>query len=89
MLFLVPTHFTTHLLLLFAEGIWTTNIHDNIHAGIFPIMGAGYHTIHHVTYKHNYGHYTVLFDWLFGTLRTPEEEWAAAAARREKSKKVQ
>ena len=26
---------------------------------VWPIMGAGYHTIHHTTYKHNYGHYTV------------------------------
>ncbi|CAI5520361.1 unnamed protein product [Closterium sp. Naga37s-1] len=72
-LFLVPTHFTTHLLLLFAEGIWTTNIHDNLHGNVLFIMGAKYHTIHHTTYRHNYGHYTVLFDWLFGTLHSPEE----------------
>lgn len=38
-----------------------------------PIMGAGYHTIHHTTYKHNYGHYFVYMDKLFGTLVTPEE----------------
>ena len=38
-----------------------------------PIMGAGYHTIHHTTYKHNYGHYFVYMDRLFGTLVTPEE----------------
>lgn len=36
-------------------------------------MGAMYHTIHHTLYKFNHGHYTVLFDWLFGTLLTPEE----------------
>ena len=36
-------------------------------------MGAGYHTIHHTTYKHNYGHYFVYMDKLFGTLVTPEE----------------
>ncbi|CAI5477484.1 unnamed protein product [Closterium sp. Yama58-4] len=71
-LFLIPTHFTTHLLLLFAEGIWTTNIHDNLHGNVLFIMGAKYHTIHHTTYRHNYGHYTVLFDWLFGTLHSPE-----------------
>ena len=35
-------------------------------------MGSGFHTIHHTTYKHNYGHYTVLFDWLFGTLKYPD-----------------
>jgi len=38
-----------------------------------PIMGAGYHTIHHTTYKHNYGHYFIYMDKLFGTLVTPEE----------------
>lgn len=38
-----------------------------------PIMGAGYHTIHHTTYKHNYGHYFVYMDKFFGTLVTPEE----------------
>ena len=38
-----------------------------------PIMGAGYHTIHHTTYKHNYGHYFIYMDKIFGTLVTPEE----------------
>ena len=28
MLFVVPMHFLTFELLLFATGIWTTNIHD-------------------------------------------------------------
>eukprot|EP01024_Parvocaulis_polyphysoides_P031163 TRINITY_DN28237_c1_g1_i1.p1 TRINITY_DN28237_c1_g1~~TRINITY_DN28237_c1_g1_i1.p1 ORF type:complete len:357 (-),score=44.11 TRINITY_DN28237_c1_g1_i1:359-1357(-) len=72
-LFFVPLHFLTHEMMLFMTGVWTTNIHDNIHENCFPIMGAGYHTIHHTTYKDNYGHYTVLFDWLFGTLISPEE----------------
>ena len=27
----VPMHFLTHELLLFATGVWTTNIHDCIH----------------------------------------------------------
>lgn len=26
-----------------------------------PIMGAGYHTIHHTVYKHNYGERTGRF----------------------------
>ena len=30
MLFIVPMHLLTHELLLFATGIWTANIHDNI-----------------------------------------------------------
>ncbi|XP_074289876.1 delta(7)-sterol-C5(6)-desaturase-like [Silene latifolia] len=70
-LFLIPIHFRTYVALLFLEGLWTTNIHDSIHGKIWPVMGSGYHTIHHTTYRHNYGHYTVLMDWLFGTLRKP------------------
>ncbi|KAG6720395.1 hypothetical protein I3842_03G058900 [Carya illinoinensis] len=73
-LFLVPTHFMTHILLLFIEGIWTANIHDCIHGNLWPVMGAGYHTIHHTTYRHNYGHYTIWMDWIFGTLRNPLDE---------------
>ncbi|KAJ8436627.1 hypothetical protein Cgig2_029873 [Carnegiea gigantea] len=73
-LFLVPTHFRTHIALFFLEGVWTANIHDCIHGKLWPVMGAGYHTIHHITYRHNYGHFTVLMDWLFGTLRTPSIE---------------
>ena len=72
-LWFVPMHTLTHELLLFATGIWTTNIHDCIHGDVAPIMGAGYHTIHHTTYKHNYGHYTTYFDSLFHTLISPEE----------------
>ncbi|KAL3687051.1 hypothetical protein R1sor_013360 [Riccia sorocarpa] len=72
-LFVVPMHFFTHLFLFFCEAIWTTNIHDCIDGNVFAIMGAAYHTIHHTTYRHNYGHYTVFMDWLMGTLRDPEE----------------
>ncbi|CAK0786650.1 hypothetical protein CVIRNUC_009864 [Coccomyxa viridis] len=69
----IPMHFLTHELLLFTTGVWTTNIHDCIHGRCHPIMGAGYHTIHHTTYKHNYGHYFIYMDKIFGTLVTPEE----------------
>ena len=81
-LFIVPTHFLTHELLLFATAFWTTNIHDNLHGNLLPVMGAGWHTIHHTTYRHNYGHYFVIMDWLFGTLISPEELEAQQAARR-------
>nr|XP_018900768.1 PREDICTED: delta(7)-sterol-C5(6)-desaturase-like isoform X1 [Bemisia tabaci] len=71
-LFLVPMHFPTHLALFFFEALWTANIHDNIHGRVWPIMGAGYHGLHHTTHRNcNYGHYTVCMDWLFGTLHTP------------------
>ncbi|KAJ0692369.1 putative delta(7)-sterol 5(6)-desaturase [Helianthus annuus] len=73
-LFLVRMHFTTHIGLLFIEAIWTANIHDCVDGKIWPVMGAGYHTIHHTTYRHNYGHFTVWMDWMFGTLRDPAEE---------------
>lgn len=71
--FICPVHFLTLEMLLFATGIWTANIHDCVHANVRPIMGAGYHTIHHTTYKHNYGQYFTFMDALFGTLQTPEE----------------
>lgn len=73
-LFIVPMHFRTHIALIFMEAIWTANIHDCIHGKIWPVMGAGYHTIHHTTYRHNYGHYTIWMDWMFGTLRDPLED---------------
>jgi lathosterol oxidase len=84
-LFFCPMHFITHELLLFATGVWTANIHDCIHVHCPPIMGAGYHTIHHTTYKHNYGHYFTFMDRIFGTLETPEEHEAAKAAKAAKS----
>ncbi|RZS06593.1 hypothetical protein BHM03_00037279 [Ensete ventricosum] len=77
-LFLVPTHFATLILLVFLEVVWTENVHDCIHGKIWPVMGAGYHTIHHTTYRHNYGHYTIWMDWMFGTLRYPEQEFKKA-----------
>lgn len=73
-IFAVPTQLTTHIALFFIEGLWTANIHDCVDGQLWPVMGAGYHTIHHTTYQHNYGHFTVLMDWLFGTLRTPSIE---------------
>jgi len=68
---LVPMHFMTHEALLFATALWTTSIHDCVYGGGEPVMGAGYHLIHHTTYKHNYGHYLTLCDWAFGTLQRP------------------
>lgn len=70
-LFLVPTHFTAHVGLLFIEAIWTD---DCVDGKIWPVMGAGYHTIHHTACRHNYGHHTAWMDWMFGTLRDPAED---------------
>ncbi|KAK9836967.1 hypothetical protein WJX81_003085 [Elliptochloris bilobata] len=88
MLFIVPMHLLTHELLLFATGVWTANIHDNIDGRCMPIMGAGYHTIHHTTYKHNYGHYLIYMDWLFGSLVSPAEYAAEMEARKGKDVQV-
>jgi hypothetical protein len=31
------------------EALWTANIHDCIDGKVWPVMGAGYHTIHHTS----------------------------------------
>lgn len=49
-------------------------------------MGAGYHAIHHLTYKHNYGHYTTAFDWMFGSLLAPKVEAEAPAGSEDEKK---
>ena len=44
-------------------------------------MGAGYHTLHHTTYRDNYGQFFVFFDWVHETLLPPkhrrEQGWCA------------
>lgn len=70
-LFVIPMHSFTFEIMLFGTGIWTTNIHDCIEVDCQPIMGAGYHTIHHTTYRHNYGQFFVYMDKIFGTLQDP------------------
>lgn len=82
-LFVVPMHFFTHEVLLFLTAFWTANIHDNLHGNVRPIMGAGWHSIHHTLYKFNYGHYFVFMDWFFGTLLSPEELALQELARKE------
>lgn len=41
---------------------------------IAPVMGAGYHTLHHTVYNKNYGHYFTYMDKLHNTLCSPEED---------------
>ena len=73
-LFFIPTHYLTHELLLFGTAIWTTNIHDCIDGACEPIMGAGYHLLHHTNYRTNYGHYLTYCDRIFGSLEVPKRE---------------
>mmetsp|Transcript_40805 Transcript_40805/g.86830 ORF Transcript_40805/g.86830 Transcript_40805/m.86830 type:complete len:378 (-) Transcript_40805:151-1284(-) len=71
-LFVIPMHSLTYEMMLFTTAIWTTNIHDCVEVECPPIMGAGYHTIHHTTYRHNYGQFFTYMDGFFGTLQYPE-----------------
>jgi len=66
-------HSLTYELMLFGTGVWTTNIHDCVEVECQPIMGAGYHTIHHTTYRHNYGQFFTYMDRMFGTLMYPDK----------------
>jgi len=84
-LFIIPMHALTYELMLFGTAVWTTNIHDCVEVECQPIMGAGYHTIHHTTYRHNYGQFFTYCDWLFGTLQYPDE---VIKARKESGKEV-
>jgi len=75
---IMPVHMWTHEALLFFTSIWTTNIHDTLTGDTEPVMGSAYHTIHHTTYKNNYGQIFTLFDYLHDTLAPPahiRKEW--------------
>lgn len=69
--FLFPFHSAVHLVSLIAVSMWTINIHDRVNFAIPGINGAGHHTIHHTTYKSNYGQYFTLWDQICGTFRDP------------------
>eukprot|EP01138_Halocafeteria_seosinensis_P003457 gb/GECG01003533.1/.p1 GENE.gb/GECG01003533.1/~~gb/GECG01003533.1/.p1 ORF type:complete len:335 (+),score=18.83 gb/GECG01003533.1/:1-1005(+) len=70
-IFFIPCNFLTHQLMLFFTAIWTANIHDCIQTNLEPIMGASYHTYHHLYYNCNYGQFFIFWDWFYGTLRVP------------------
>lgn len=69
--FLFPMNSFVHLVSLACVSMWTINIHDRVSFGIPGINGAGHHTIHHTTYKSNYGQYFTFWDKLCGTFRDP------------------
>lgn len=72
-IFFMPIHFWTMFAMLFATALWTATIHDAVPKQLEPMMGAGYHTIHHEQFNYNYGQYLTLMDWIFGTLLPPTE----------------
>lgn len=70
-IFLFPFHSAVHLVSLVLVSMWTINIHDRVTFGIPGVNGAAHHTIHHTTFKSNYGQYFTLWDKLCGTFRDP------------------
>lgn len=72
---LFPLHEGVHLVSLLAVLMWTINIHDRVDFGIPGVNGAAHHTIHHTTFKSNYGQYFTVWDRLCGTFRDPRQ-WA-------------
>ena len=72
-IFFVPCHYLTHVIMLFFTAIWATYIHDAMDWNIDPIMGSKYHTVHHTHYIYNYGQVFTFCDYIWGTLRVPLE----------------
>jgi Delta7-sterol 5-desaturase len=72
-MFVLPCHYLSHLILIFFTAVWATYIHDAMDFNIDPIMGAKYHTVHHTHYIYNYGQVFTFCDRFWGTLRVPME----------------
>ncbi|CDF39221.1 unnamed protein product [Chondrus crispus] len=77
--FLFPFHSAAHLISLIFVSMWTINIHDRATFGIPGVNGAAHHTIHHTTFKSNYGQYFTLWDKICGTFKDPRL-WKKAGA---------
>jgi Delta7-sterol 5-desaturase len=77
-MFLLPCHYLSHLLLIFFTAVWATYIHDAMDFNIDPVMGAKYHTVHHTHYIYNYGQCFTFCDRFWGTLRVPVEPTGSA-----------
>lgn len=86
--FMVPMHGVVHLGSLVAVSIWTINIHDRVSVGIPGVNGAKHHTIHHTTFRSNYGQYTTFWDRMFGTYQDPWDDSPQVAAEEEECAKI-
>lgn len=73
-LLFIPTHYFTHVGMVFGTAIWATYIHDCMDGHVEPIMSNKYHTIHHTDYHYNYGQIFIFCDKFWGTLRVPKEK---------------
>lgn len=72
--FILPFHGTVHMISLIIVSIWTINIHDRVSIGIPGVNGAKHHTIHHMTFRSNYGQYFTFWDKICGTFRSPWDD---------------
>ena len=53
-------------------GMWTIFIHlESTPRAPWPLLGPGYHAVHHEMNWYNFGFVTRFQDWLHGTLRAP------------------
>jgi lathosterol oxidase len=85
LLFFIPCHYLTHVIMVFCTAIWATFIHDAMDADIEPIMSNKYHTVHHTHYHYNFGQVFIYCDQFFGTLKKPD---APTGSKRKGAKKV-
>lgn len=84
--YVFPLYTGAHIVSMAAVLMWTINIHDRASLGIPGVNGAAHHTIHHTTFKSNYGQYFTLWDRVFGTFRDPyawEKEGAPTFSEKE------
>jgi Delta7-sterol 5-desaturase len=77
--YLFPFHSVTHVVSMAAVLLWTINIHDRASLRLPGVNGAAHHTVHHTTFRSNYGQYLTLWDRIFGTHRDPFA-WQLAGA---------
>jgi Delta7-sterol 5-desaturase len=78
-IYIFPFYSGAHLLSMALVLLWTINIHDRMSLFIPGVNGAAHHTIHHMTFRSNYGQYLTLWDKVFGTFRDPRL-WQASGA---------
>jgi len=72
--FVVPIPYLYSLSIGLGVGLWTMYIHVGTPRLPWPLMGADYHYIHHRDNWYNFGLFTQLWDWLYGTLRDPSTD---------------
>ncbi|GAB0490638.1 hypothetical protein MMPV_001875 [Pyropia vietnamensis] len=70
--FVFPFQAALHMASLAFVAMWTINIHDRVSFGLPGVNGARHHTVHHLTFKANYGQYFTFWDWVCGTWRDPD-----------------